>query len=83
MFILSITRYDINHGEIAIFLPIKAPTKLSCEKLYFETIKEDKEFLLKDFDDIEYTEDNFEYNYRIDEIEDLLTIRKRANDDYS
>ena len=71
MYILSIVRYDSNFGDINIFLPIKAPTSSMCEKIYTDTITEDKLYLLKDYED-----DNFEYSYRIDEYEDLLVIKK-------
>jgi hypothetical protein len=75
MYILTIVRYDTNHGEIEIFLPIKAPTRLMCEKIYTDTVTEDKYYLVKDYEDMEYIDDNFEYSYRIDEYEDLLVIK--------
>ena len=73
MHILTIVRYDSNFGDINIFLPIKAPTRSMCEKIYTDTVTEDKLYLLKDYED-----DNFEYSYRIDEYEDLLVIKKHS-----
>jgi hypothetical protein len=78
--VLTIVRYDTNHGEIEIFMPIKAPTRLMCEKIYTDTVTEDKDYLVKDYDDIDYVDDNFEYSYRIDEYEDLLVIKKHPID---
>ena len=75
MYILSIARYDSNFGDINIFLPIKAPTRSMCEKIYTNTVTEDKDYLVKDYEDIENIDDNFEYSYRIDEYEDLLVIK--------
>ena len=75
MYILTIVRYDSNFGDINIFLPIKAPTSSMCEKIYTDTITEDKHYLLK-----EYEDNNFEYSYRIDEYEDLLVIKKHPID---
>jgi len=75
MYVLTIVRYDTNHGDINIFLPIKAPTSSMCEKIYTDTITEDKHYLLK-----EYEDNNFEYSYRIDEYEDLLVIKKHPID---
>ena len=71
MYILTIVRYDSNFGDINIFLPIKAPTRSMCEKIYTDTVTEDKLYVL-----IDYGDDNFEYSYRIDEIDDLLFIKK-------
>ena len=62
MYILTIVGYDSNFGDINIFLPIKAPTRSMCEKIYTDTVKEDKLYVL-----IDYEDDNFEYSYRIDE----------------
>jgi hypothetical protein len=56
-------------------MPIKAPTSSMCEKIYTDTITEDKLYLLKDYED-----NNFEYSYRIDEYEDLLVIKKHPID---
>ena len=75
MYILTIVRYDSNFGDVNIFLPIKAPTRSMCEKIYTDTVTEDKLYLLKDYED-----DNFEYSYRIDEYEDLLVIKKHPID---
>ena len=75
MYILTIVRYDSNFGDINIFLPIKAPTSSMCEKIYTDTVTEDKHYLLK-----EYEDNNFEYSYRIDEYEDLLVIKKHPID---
>jgi len=80
MYVLTIVRYDTNHGEIEIFMPIKAPTRLMCEKIYTDTVTEDKDYLVKDYEDMEYIDDNFEYSYRIDEYEDLLVIKKHPID---
>ena len=77
MYILTIVRYDTNHGEIEIFMPIKAPTRLMCEKIYTDTVTEDKDLLVKEYGD---EDDNFEYSYRIDEYEDLLVIKKHPID---
>ena len=77
MYILTIVRYDTNHGEIEIFMPIKAPTRLMCEKIYTDTITEDKHYLLKEYGD---EDDNFEYSYRIDEYDGLLVIKKHPID---
>ena len=77
MYVLTIVRYDTNHGEIEIFMPIKAPTRLMCEKIYTDTITEDKDYLVKEYGD---EDDNFEYSYRIDEYEDLLVIKKHPID---
>ena len=70
MYILTIVRYDSNFGDINIFLPIKAPTRSMCEKIYTDTVTEDKLYLLKDYED-----DNFEYSYRIDEYDGLIAIK--------
>ena len=75
MFILTIVRYDSNFGDVNIFLPIKAPTRLMCEEIYTNTVSQDKLYLL-----IHYGDDNFEYSYRIDEYEDLLVIKKHPID---
>ena len=77
---LTIVRYDTNHGEIELFMPIKAPKRLMCEKIYTDTVTEDKDYLVKDYEDMEYIDDNFEYSYRIDEYEDLLVIKKHPTD---
>ena len=77
MYVLTIVRYDTNHGEIEIFMPIKAPTRSMCEKIYTDTITEDKHYLLKEYGD---EDNNFEYSYRIDEYEDLLVIKKHPID---
>ena len=77
MYILTIVRYDSNFGDINIFLPIKAPTSSMCEKIYTDTITEDKHYLLKEYGD---EDNNFEYSYRIDEYEDLLVIKKHPID---
>ena len=77
MYVLTIVRYDTNHGEIEIFMPIKAPTSSMCEKIYTDTITEDKHYLLKEYGD---EDNNFEYSYRIDEYEDLLVIKKHPID---
>jgi hypothetical protein len=75
--VLTIVRYDTNHGEIEIFMPIKAPTRSMCEKIYTDTVTEDKDYLLKEYGD---EDNNFEYSYRIDEYEDLLVIKKHPID---
>ena len=80
MYVLTIVRYDTNHGEIEIFLPIKAPTRSMCERIYTDTVTEDKDYLVKDYEDMDYIDDNFEYSYRIDEYEDLLVIKKHPID---
>ena len=77
MYILTIVRYDSNFGDINIFMPIKAPTRLMCEKIYTDTVTEDKDYLLKEYGD---EDNNFEYSYRIDEYEDLLVIKKHPID---
>ena len=77
MYVLTIVRYDTNHGEIEIFMPIKAPTRLMCEKIYTDTVTEDKDYLVKEYGD---EDNNFEYSYRIDEYEDLLVIKKHPID---
>ena len=77
MYVLTIVRYDTNHGDINIFLPIKAPTRSMCEKIYIDTVAEDKDYLLKEYGD---EDNNFEYSYRIDEYEDLLVIKKHPID---
>ena len=46
-----------------------------CEKIYTDTVTEDKDYLVKDYEDMEYIDDNFEYSCRIDEYEDLLVIK--------
>ena len=70
MYILTIARYDINHGEIGILLPFKALSSSICEDKYEEILNEDKEELLKDYEDMEYIESNFDYSYRIDFFDD-------------
>ena len=77
MYVLTIVRYDTNHGDMNIFLPIKAPTRSMCEKIYIDTVTEDKDYLLKEYGD---EDNNFEYSYRIDEYEDLLVIKKHPID---
>ena len=76
---LTIVRYDTNHGEIEIFMPIEAPTRSMCEKIYTDTVTEDKDYLVKDYDDMDYIDDNFEYSYRIDEYDGLLVIKKKSD----
>jgi hypothetical protein len=51
-------------------MPIKAPTRSMCEKIYTDTVTEDKYYLVKDYED-----DNFEYSYRIDEYDGLIAIK--------
>ena len=46
MYVLTIVRYDTNHGEIKICMPIKAPTRSMCEKIYTDTVTEDKDYLV-------------------------------------
>ena len=75
MYILTIVRYDTNHGKIEIFMLIKAPTRSMCEKIYTDTVTEDKDYLVKDYDDMDYIDDNFEYSYRIDEYKDLHVVK--------
>ena len=75
MYILTIVRCDVNFGEIEIFMPIKAPTRSMCEKIYTDTVTEDKLYLLKEYGD---EDSNFEYTYRIDEYEDLLVVKKHV-----
>jgi len=58
-------------------MPIKAPTRSICGKIYTDTVTEDKDYLLKEFGD---EDNNFEYSYRIDEYEDLLVIKKHPID---
>ena len=77
MYVLTIVRYDTNHGEIEIFMPIKAMTRSMCDKIYTDTVTEDKLYLLKEYGD---EDNNFEYSYRIDEYEDLLVIKKHPID---
>ena len=77
MYVLTIVRYDTNHGDINIFMPIKAPTSSMCEKIYTDTITEDKHYLVKEYGD---EDNNFEYSYRIDKYEDLLVIKKHPID---
>ena len=77
MYILTIVRYDSNFGDINIFLPIIAQTRSMCEKIYTDTVTEDKDYLVKDYED---EDDNFEYSYRIDEYEDLFVIKKHPID---
>ena len=73
MYVLTIVRYDTNHGDINLFLPIKAPTRSMCEKIYIDTVTEDKDYLLKEYGD---EDNNFEYSYRIDEYDGLIAIKK-------
>ena len=80
MYVLTIVRCDVIFGEIEICMPIKAPTRSMCEKIYTDTVTEDKDYLVKDYEDIEYIDDNFEYSYRIDEYEDLLVIKNHPID---
>ena len=77
MYVLTIVRCDVIFGEIEICMPIKAPTRLICEKIYTDTVTEDKRYLLKEYGD---EDNNFEYSYRIDEYEELLVITKRPID---
>ena len=77
MYVLTIVRYDTNHGEIEIFLLIKAPTRSMCDKIYTDTVTEDKDYWLKEYGD---EDNNFKYSYRIDEYEDLLVIKKHPID---
>ena len=49
---------------------IEAPTRSICEKIYTDTVTEDKYVLVKDYED-----DNFEYSYRIDEYDGLIAIK--------
>ena len=72
MYILSIVRYNINHGEMDTFRPIKATTEFFCEDMYINLVEEDKQDLLKDYEHEDYIEDNFEYSYRIDKYEELI-----------
>jgi hypothetical protein len=53
-------------------MPIKAPTRLMCEKIYTDTVTEDKDLLVKEYGD---EDDNFEYSYRIDEYDGLIAIK--------
>ena len=77
MYVLTIVRCDVIFCEIEIFMPIKAPTRSMCEKIYIDTVTEDKDSLLKEYGD---EDNNFEYSYRIDEYEDLLVIIKHPID---
>jgi hypothetical protein len=77
MHILTIVCCDVIFGEIEIFMPIKAPTRSMCEKIYTDTVTEDKHYLLKEYGD---EDNNFEYSYRIDKYEDLLVIKKHPID---
>jgi hypothetical protein len=58
----------------------QSTTRSICEKIYTDTVTEDKDYLVKDYEDMEYIDDNFEYSYRIDEYEDLLVIKKHPID---
>ena len=51
-----------------------------CEKIYTDTVTEDKDYLVKDYYDMDYIDDNFEYSYRIDEYDGLLVIKKHPID---
>jgi hypothetical protein len=73
MYTLTIVRYDITRREMEIFLPIKATSKLDCERLYEENVLSDKDRLIKDYEEIEYIDHNFQYSYRIDKYEDVLS----------
>ena len=77
MYVLTIVRCDVIFGEIEIFMPIKAMTRSMCDKIYTDTVTEDKRYLLKEYGD---EDNNFEYSYRIDEYEYLLVITKRPID---
>jgi hypothetical protein len=66
---LSIVRLDITYGDICILLPIRAPTELSCKKIYIDILKEDKRTLLKIYG--HEMNENFEYTYRIGEYASL------------
>ena len=77
MYVLTIVRYDTNHGDINIFLPIKAPTRSMCEKIYIGTVTEDKDSLLKEYGD---EDNNFEYSYRIGEYDGFLIMKKHPID---
>jgi len=81
MYILTIVRHDINHGEMDIFLPMKVPTRSLCEIAFTDAVKEDKQYLSRDYEDKGYVEDNFEYKHRIDELDGLLHINKRRTTD--
>jgi len=75
--VLTIVRCDVIFEEIEIFMPIKAMTRSMCDKIYTDTVTEDKRYLLKEYGD---EDNNFEYSYRIDEYEDLLVIKKHPID---
>jgi hypothetical protein len=64
------------HNDITIFLPIKCLSYSMGEDIFKETIKMDKECLLR-----EYNLDQFDYKFRVDEYDNLLTISKRKSDD--
>ena len=83
MYILTIVRQDILHGEMNIFLPMKVPTMSMCEVAFNDVVNEDKQCLLKDYEDEDFVEGNFEYNHRIDELDGLLHINKRRSADQS
>jgi hypothetical protein len=51
-----------------------------CEKIYTCTVTEYNDYLVKDYDDMDYIDDNFEYSYRIDEYDGLLVIKKHPVD---
>jgi len=44
--ILTIVRYDINHGDLDTFLPMKATTYLMCKKIYIDMVKDEKHYSL-------------------------------------
>jgi len=81
MYILTIVRHDINHGEMDIFLPMKVPTRSMCEIAFTDAVNEDKQCLSRDYEDDEFVENNFEYKHRIDELDGLLHINKRRTTD--
>ena len=80
MYILTIVRHDINHGEMDIFLPMKVSTRSMCEIAFTDAMNEDKQCLSRDYGE-DFVEDNFEYKHRIDELDGLLHINKRRTTD--
>jgi hypothetical protein len=54
-------------------MPIKAPTRSMCEKIYTDTVTEDTDNILKEYGD---EDNNFEYSYRIDEYGGFLIMKK-------
>ena len=81
MYILTIVRHDINHGEMDIFLPMKVPTRSMCEIAFTDAVNKDKQRLSRDYEDDEFVEDNFEYKHSIHELDELLHINKRRTTD--